>query len=105
MIRKIRNNGVTIQTKQQQLTNKALFFLEVLELNKLIRLLEEEDILKEIPNVEKEEIALNIRLGPNFKEKYRQQMVKVDLSGNKALLREIKFKFKELIEMIANGMK
>lgn len=32
-------------------------------------------------------------------------MVKVDLSGNKALLREIKFKFKELIEMIANGMK
>jgi len=43
----------------------------VLELNKLIRLLEEEDILKEIPNVEKEETALNTRLGPNFKEKYR----------------------------------
>ncbi len=49
VLRRLRGNSSTTFSEEQELSNKAAFLLEVLELNKLVNLLDETRILATIP--------------------------------------------------------
>ena len=61
---KLRNNNFNLETAEQEHTNNALILLECLELNKLVALLDEDQILSTIPNKSKPSNVLNSKLEP-----------------------------------------
>lgn len=71
---------MSLETKEQEYTNNALFLIEILELNKLVRLLEEGDILPTIQNKEKPSLTINSKLDPSFKENEYEATIPVDIN-------------------------
>jgi hypothetical protein len=61
-LHQLRNNSFSIETGEQEHTNDVLYFLEILELYKLLLLLKEDLILKEIPNKVLTKTTLNSSL-------------------------------------------
>jgi len=62
IINQLRNNSFSLESVEQEQTNNVLYFLELLELYKLLLLLREDQILSKIPSKTTKAATLNTRL-------------------------------------------
>lgn len=76
-----------------------------MELSKLIRLLDEKNILAKIDNKNEPDAVLNKPLDTRIKEEEFKSIIKVDIQANQNNLKTIKQEFKNLIDKIGKEIK